>query len=73
VRTVTFPRLALSLHPYAKQASNERRLQRFFAGFKLDLDAFAKLLFALTPASGPLVITLDRTHWQVGRVDLNVL
>lgn len=73
VRTVTFPRLALSLNPHAKQASNQRRLQRFFSGFKLDLDAFARLLLALVPSSGRLVITLDRTHWQVGRVHLNVL
>lgn len=73
VRTVSFPSLALSLNPHAKQASNERRLQRFFAGFNLDLDAFARLLLALVPASGRLVITLDRTHWQVGQVHLNVL
>jgi hypothetical protein len=73
LRTVNFPSLALCLNPHAKRASNERRLQRFFAGFKLDSDTFAKLLFTLTPASGPLVVTLDRTHWQVGRVDVNVL
>jgi hypothetical protein len=73
LRTVNFPSLALCSNPHAKCASNERRLQRFFAGFNLDSDAFAKLLFTLTPASGPLVVTLDRTHWQVGRVDVNVL
>jgi hypothetical protein len=73
LRTVNFPSLALCLNLRAKRESNERRLQRFFAGFKLDLGAFARLLFTLTPASGPLVVTLDRTHWQVGRVDVNVL
>lgn len=73
VRTVNFPSLALSLNPNAKRASNERRLQRFFSGFTLDLDAFARLLLALVPASGQLVVTLDRTHWQVGQVHLNVL
>lgn len=73
MRTVNLASLALSLNPLAKRTSNERRLQRFFAGFKLDLDSFATLLFTLTPTSGPFVVTLDRTHWQVGRVDLNVL
>lgn len=73
VRTVTFPNLALTLNPRAKQANNERRLQRFFAGFRLDLDGFAQLLLALAPTSGPFTVTLDRTEWQVGRVHLNVL
>lgn len=73
VRSVSFPNLALSLNPHAKQASNERRLQRFFRGFKLDLDAFAKLLLALVPNQQEFVITLDRTHWQVGAVHLNIL
>lgn len=73
VRTVNFPSLALSLNPHAKRASNERRLQRFFSDFNLDLDAFARLLLALVPTSGRLVVTLDRTHWQVGQVHLNVL
>ncbi len=73
LRTVNFPSLALCLNPHAKRASNERHLQRFFSGFALDLDAFARLLLALVPASGPVVMTLDRTHWQVGQVHLNVL
>ena len=68
VRTVNFPSLALSLNPHAQQESNERRLQRFFSGFKLNLDAFAQLLLGLVPCQEKLVITLDRTHWQVGSV-----
>ena len=73
VRTVSFPSLALTLNPHAKRESNERRLQRFFANFQLNLDAFAKLLFSLVPSQEKLVITLDRTHWQVGKVHLNIL
>lgn len=73
VRTVSFPSLALALNPFVKQASNERRLQRFFAQFQLNLDAFARLLVALVPTTAPFTLTLDRTHWQVGRVHLNVL
>ena len=73
LRTVTFPNLALALNFHAKPESDERRLQRFFASFKLDLDAFANLLLGLVPSQEKLIITLDRTHWQVGRVHLNVL
>lgn len=73
VRSVNFPNLALALNPHAKQQSNERRLQRFFSSFKLDLDAFAKLLLELVPNHHKLVITLDRTPWQVGSVHLNIL
>jgi hypothetical protein len=73
VRTVSFPSLALTLNPHAKRESNERRLQRFFANFRLDLDTFAQLLFSLVPSQEKLVITLDRTHWQVGKVHLNIL
>ena len=73
VRSVNFPNLALDLNPHAKRESNERRLQRFVAGFKLDLDAFARLLLALVPNQEKFVITLDWTHWQVGSVHLDVL
>jgi hypothetical protein len=73
VRSVSFPSLALALNPHAQTESNERRLQRFFSSFKLDLDAFARLLLALVPVQGKLVLTLDRTHWQVGSVHLNIL
>lgn len=73
VKTVNFPRLALALNPRAKSASNERRLQRFFALFKLDLDAFARLLVRLLPVTDRLSVTLDRTHWQLGKIDINIL
>ncbi len=73
VRGVNFPNLALALNPHAKPESNERRLQRFFSGFKLDLDAFARLLLGLVPVQEKLVITLDRTHWQIGNVHLDIL
>lgn len=36
VRTVNFAELATALSPRAKQASNYKRLQRFFRGFTFD-------------------------------------
>lgn len=60
VRTVSFPSLAVALNPFVKQASNERRLQRFFAQFPLNLDALARLLVALAPTTAPFTLTLGR-------------
>ncbi len=59
VRTVNFPSLALSLNPHAQRESNERRLQRFFSGFKLNLDAFAQLLLGLVPCQEKLKCVLE--------------
>ena len=73
VRNVTFSQLALVLKPRVKPNSNVRRIQRFFAQFSFDALTFGQLMLTLLPKKDGLVVTLDRTHWKLGSVDLNIL
>lgn len=68
----------VSLHEIAsltsvEQDSNLRRLQRFLAGYALNLDIIAKVIFALLPVKTGLVLSLDRTNWKFGEVNINIL
>jgi len=70
--TVRLTRLAVALNGAAQQESNYRRIQRFFSGFEIDPDAIARLVLFLAPRERVLLI-LDRTQWQLGQQDLNIL
>lgn len=74
VRTVNLAEIATALNPKAKETSNYRRLQRFFADFALNEDTLARLVVLLLPrpAEG-YTLTLDRTSWSLGKVCLNLL
>ena len=51
--------------------SNLRRVQRFLAGYALNL--VSKVIFALLPVKTGLVLSLDRTNWKFGEVNINIL
>ncbi len=70
--TVRLTRLSVALNGDAQQESNYRRIQRFFSGFEMDPDAIARLVLFLAPQKRVLLI-LDRTQWQLGQQDLNIL
>ena len=54
--------------------SHYKRLQRFFRSFEIDPDSWARLLVRLVPVDdGPWRLTLDRTHWKFGAVDIHFL
>jgi hypothetical protein len=54
--------------------SNYRRLQRFFAEVVFDYDAIAHLMMGLFDfQERPYYLTLDRTNWQWGKIDINIL
>ncbi len=57
----------------AERDSNLRRLQRFLAGYALNLDLIAKVIFALLSVKTGLVLSLDRTNWKFGEVNINNL
>jgi hypothetical protein len=71
--TVNFTELALTLKPSVKADSSYRRIQRFMAGFAFDFDAFGYLLLRLLPQKGGFVVSMDRTNWQFGEIQINVL
>jgi hypothetical protein len=73
VRTVTFGQLALVLNPNATPNANYRRIQRFFANFSLDAERFGRLMLALLPQKEKLVVSIDRSNWQLGNFHINIL
>lgn len=73
VQSVSFERLAQGFDNPVALSSNLRRIQRFFAGFQLDVDLLAGLLFRLLPLPGPYKLSLDRTNWKFGSRNINIL
>ena len=72
MQTVCFERLAEAMDSHAQISSCLRRIQRFFADFSIDKDKIAVVLFSLLPCQSNLIISIDRTNWQVGKTDINI-
>lgn len=73
LQTVCYVKLAQDLSANAKVESNLRRIQRFFAGFVVDADLIAKIVFSMLPSQAPYRLSLDRTNWKFGSTDINIL
>lgn len=73
LQTVCFTKLAQGFEGSAKVESNLRRIQRFFAGFIVDGDMIARLVYSLLPSKPPYRLCLDRTNWKFGSTDINIL
>lgn len=72
VRTVSFENLARAFDIQAEESSSLRRIQRFIAGYALDADLIAKLIFSLLPNKEQLTLSIDRTNWKFGKTDINI-
>ena len=72
-RNVQFCEVAHHLNDGAKLASNETRIQDFFREVELDYLALVVLLVGLLPGMGKLRLCLDRTEWDFGKCQVNVL
>jgi hypothetical protein len=73
VRTVNLTQIALGLNAFVLIESNYRRIQRFFSDFTVDFDLIAKLIVCLIPIEGPFTLSIDRTNWKIGKVNINIL
>ena len=74
VRTVNLAQVALGFGGNASEASNYKRLQRFFRAYVLDEMVWARLLVNLLPDKPQRwLLSLDRTHWKFGQTDHNLL
>lgn len=73
VRSVTFGELALVLNPQTTTNANYRRIQRFFADFAVEGERFGRLMLALLPHKEKLVVSVDRSNWQLGSLHINIL
>ena len=72
-RNAQFGEVAQQLNDAAKLASNETRIQAFFREVDLNYLLLAHLLLSLLPAQGKLRLCLDRTEWDFGRCQVNIL
>jgi hypothetical protein len=70
--SVNFTKLANGLNGKAKQKSNYRRIQRFFAHFDLPYDCVIQLILHLLPVKSDFTISIDRTNWKLGKFNINI-
>lgn len=73
LQTVSFVKLVQGSEGQATYESSYRRIQRFFAGFLIERHLLARLIFALLPDNPPYRLSMDRTNWQFGSTDINIL
>lgn len=73
VQTVSFVKVSQAIGGNASHSSKLRRVQRFFAGFDMDCNLIARLVFALLPNKPPYCLSLDRTNWKFGKANINIL
>ena len=73
VRTVNLVEIASVFPGPAQQSSHYKRIQRFLRFFEISYAVIAVLIVRLMGVAGSLVLTLDRTNWQLGKQPLNLL
>ena len=74
VRTVNFVELADGFPGKAKKASKYKRIQRFFRFFPINYEVIARFVVQLLEIKdGPWVLTMDRTNWKFGKININIL
>jgi hypothetical protein len=71
-RSVQFPELATKLNGSARDESNLRRIQAFFANYELDYRVIACVLMSFVTTK-KCRISMDRTNWQFGAQNINIL
>ena len=53
--------------------SNYRRIQNFFKDVEFDIDDVAEFSIQHLLSKDKLHLILDRTNWQFGKIDINIL
>lgn len=72
-RNVQFCEVAQHLNDAVKLASNETRIQDFFRETDLHYLVLVQLVLGLLPVRGKLRLCLDRTEWDFGQCQVNIL
>jgi Transposase DDE domain len=71
-RKVQFREVALHIESGAKVESVERTIQSFFKDYEFDYDQVCLLLVMFLP-KGKLTLSIDRTEWDFGSYQCNIL
>lgn len=72
-RNVQFHEVARSLNESVKTSSNIVRIQDFFREVSVDFDQVAILLINLLPRAKKVRLCIDRTEWDFGKCQVNIL
>lgn len=72
-RNVQFCEVAQHLNDEAKLSSNEVRIQDFFREVNLDYSLMAAFLVSLLPGKPKVRLCIDRTEWDFGSCQVNIL
>lgn len=72
-RKVQFCETATCLNSQVKDSSNETRIQDFYREVNLDYDQLALLFLCVFPSHQKLDIIIDRTEWDFGKYQCNIL
>ena len=71
-RSVQLPQIAKGFNEHRSNASNERRLQAFLTDYAFDFERIALLMVLFIPR-GRVTLCLDRTEWNFGQCQVNIL
>lgn len=72
-KTVNLVQIASVFAGNARQDSKYKKLQRFFRHFELPLADIAGLVVKLLGVQEAWTLSLDRTNWKFGKVEINLL
>lgn len=72
VRSVNWVEIAQAMEGKAKQESNYKKIQRYFRSLRVPESSWADYVLSCYP-SIQFVLSLDRTNWQIGRIQVNFL
>jgi hypothetical protein len=73
-RNINLVELATGFASEASPGSRYRRIQRFIHGYWLDYDKVAGFVMSLFGFKDtPFFLAMDRTNWQWGKKNLNIL
>jgi len=73
VKSVNLYQLALSFSSTAAPSSCYRRIQRFLSTFTFDQCLIIKIVDALFPLPRKMTLIMDRTNWNFGKANINLL
>ena len=68
-KTVNLAELATVWGGNAEEASNYKRMQRFFKSFEVNMDKIAKMVMSIAGIPQPWILSIDRTNWSFGTTD----
>ena len=73
VRSANLTEIATAFTGKAKTASKYKRIQRFFSSFEIDFSQMSKLIVQFLPDTESWILSMDRTNWKLGKLNINIL